>query len=55
MIFDQPNMQLRQWVVTDAQGLQTTVALRNVQSGIRADNALFTLRDEQRPAVGGKR
>jgi len=55
LIFDQPNMQLRQWVVTDAQGLQTTVALRNVQSGIRADNALFTLRDEQRPAVGGKR
>jgi outer membrane lipoprotein-sorting protein len=55
LIFDQPNMQLRQWVVTDAQGLQTTVALRNVQSGIRADNALFTLRDDQRPAVGGKR
>lgn len=55
LIFDQPNMQLRQWVVTDAQGLQTTVALRNVQSGIRADNALFTLRDEQRPTIGGKR
>ncbi|MDO8837608.1 MAG: outer-membrane lipoprotein carrier protein LolA [Parvibaculum sp.] len=55
LIFDQPNLQLRQWVVTDAQGLQTTVALRNVQSGIRADNALFTLRDEQRPAIGGKR
>ena len=54
LIFDQPNMQLRQWVVTDAQGLQTTVALRNVQSGIRADNALFTLRDEQRTAIGGK-
>ncbi len=55
LIFDQPNLQLRQWVVTDAQGLQTTVALRNVQSGIRADNALFTLRDEQRPTIGGKR
>ena len=54
LVFDQPNMQLRQWVVTDAQGLQTTVALRNVQSGIRADNALFTLRDEQRPAIGGR-
>lgn len=54
LVFDQPSMQLRQWVVTDAQGLQTTVALRNVQSGIRADNALFTLRDEQRPAIGGK-
>lgn len=54
LIFDQPTLQLRQWVVTDAQGLQTTVALRNVQSGIRADNALFVLRDEQRPAIGGR-
>lgn len=55
LIFDQPRMQLRQWVVTDAQGLQTTVALRNIQTGIRADNALFVLRDEQRPSIGGPR
>ena len=55
LIFDQPRMQLRQWVVTDAQGLQTTVALRNIQTGIRADNALFVLRDEQRPTIGGPR
>lgn len=55
LIFDQPRMQLRQWVVTDAQGLQTTVALRNVQTGIRADNALFVLRDDQRPTIGGPR
>ncbi|MBA4211039.1 MAG: hypothetical protein C0454_16060 [Parvibaculum sp.] len=55
LIFDQPRMQLRQWVVTDAQGLQTTVALRNVETGIRADNALFVLRDDQRPAIGGPR
>lgn len=55
LIFDQPRMQLRQWVVTDAQGLQTTVALRNVQAGIRADNSLFVLRDEQRPSIGGPR
>ncbi len=55
LIFDQPRMQLRQWVVTDAQGLQTTVALRNVETGIRADNALFVLRDDQRPTIGGAR
>ncbi len=54
LIFDQPTLQLRQWVVTDAQGLQTTVALRNVQAGIRADNALFVLRDDQRPSIGGR-
>lgn len=55
LIFDQPQMQLRQWVVTDAQGLQTTVALRNVETGIRADNSLFVLRDTQRPEIGGPR
>jgi len=54
LVFDQPVLALRQWVVTDAQGLQTTVALRSVQSGIRADNALFVLRDEQRPSFGQK-
>lgn len=52
LVFDEPSLQLRQWVVTDAQGLQTTVALRGVQSGLRADNALFVLKDEQRPGVG---
>lgn len=54
LIFDQPKMQLRQWVVTDVQGLQTTVALRNVETGIRADNSLFVLRDDQRPDIGSR-
>lgn len=52
LVFDQPRLQLRQWMVTDAQGLQTTVALRNTRSGVRADNALFVLQDEQRPGAG---
>ena len=52
LVFDEPNIQLRQWIVTDAQGLQTTVALRNTRSGLAADNALFVLKDEQRPGVG---
>ena len=52
LVFDAPDLQLRQWIVTDAQGLQTTVALRNIQSGIRADNALFVLKTDQRPSVG---
>ncbi|MAU61169.1 MAG: hypothetical protein CMI62_10645 [Parvibaculum sp.] len=54
LIFDRPKMQLRQWVVTDVQGLQTTVALRNVETGIRADNSLFVLRDDQRPDIGSR-
>lgn len=53
LVFDEPALQLRQWIVTDAQGLQTTVALRNVRSGIRADNALFVMKGEQRPSIGG--
>ena len=52
LVFDEPAIQLRQWIVTDAQGLQTTVALRNIQSGINASNALFVLKSEQRPIIG---
>ena len=51
LVFDEPSLQLRQWVVTDAQGLQTTVALRSIQNGIRADNALFVIKAEQRPLM----
>lgn len=53
LVFDEPQLQLRQWIVRDAQGLQTTIALRNIERGIKADNALFVVRDEQRP--GGRR
>ena len=52
LVFDEPALQLRQWIVTDAQGLQTTLALRNIQTGLRADNALFILKTEQRPGIG---
>lgn len=55
LIFDEPNLQLRQWVVKDAQGLQTTVALRDIQTGIKADNSLFTIKESARPAIGGDR
>lgn len=55
LIFDDQGMHLRQWVVTDAQGLQTTVALRNVEYGVRADNELFIIRGETRPVIGGSR
>ncbi|MES1991884.1 MAG: outer membrane lipoprotein carrier protein LolA [Pseudomonadota bacterium] len=51
LVFDEPSLQLRQWVVTDAQGLQTTVALRSIQNGIRADNGLFVIKAEQRPMM----
>ncbi len=53
LVFDEPELHLRQWIVTDAQGLQTTVALRNIEYGQKADNDLFVVRGESRPAVSG--
>ena len=44
VLFDSPEMQLRQWTITDAQGLKTTVALSNIRAGIEAENSLFVMR-----------
>ncbi|MEQ9146154.1 MAG: outer membrane lipoprotein carrier protein LolA [Parvibaculaceae bacterium] len=52
LVFDEPNLQLRQWIVRDAQGLQTTIALRNIEQGVKADNSLFTVRESLTP--GGR-
>ncbi|MDE1174747.1 MAG: outer membrane lipoprotein carrier protein LolA [Parvibaculaceae bacterium] len=52
--FSTPHIELMEWTVTDAQGLNTTVALQDVQKGIKADPALFVLRSNQKPAVGAK-
>ena len=38
-------MLLRSWAVTDAQGLTTTIALEDVQTGIPLDRELFRWRD----------
>ncbi len=51
LVFDEPELQLRQWIVRDAQGLQTTIALRNVQRGVKAANDLFTVREELTPGA----
>lgn len=41
MVFATPALELRRWSVTDAQGITTTVALRNVVPGGKLDPALF--------------
>lgn len=51
LVFDEPQLQLRQWIVRDAQGLQTTIALRNIERGIKASNDLFTVRESQTPGA----
>jgi outer membrane lipoprotein-sorting protein len=41
LIFDRKTYELRQWIVTDAQGLNTSVAIFNTATGKRPDPALF--------------
>lgn len=43
MIFDRRNYELRQWVVTDAQGLNTSVAIFNTTTGKPQDPNLFRI------------
>jgi len=47
LIFSDVPLALRQWVVIDAQGLRTTVALQNTQSNISLDPRLFRLDEEE--------
>ena len=45
LVFSDAPFQLRQWRVTDAQGLTTTVSLFDMQTGIPLDAKLFEFRD----------
>ena len=46
LTFSEPDLELRQWTVIDNQGLSTTVALRDVQTGIEIPGSLFVLPDK---------
>ncbi len=50
MVFTANPIQLKQWVITDPQGLTTTIALRTVQEGVSVDMADFNIPDN---GVGG--
>ena len=41
MIFSDQPLALRQWIITDLQGIRTTVTLSNFESGIKIDPKLF--------------
>jgi outer membrane lipoprotein-sorting protein len=43
LIFDRANLDLKQWTVTDQQGLQTMVALYNVETGKQLASDLFKI------------
>ena len=43
LVFAEPTLQLRQWTVVDAQGLATTVSVRDVRQDVALDPSLFVL------------
>lgn len=43
LIFDRSTYELKQWIVTDAQGLNTSVAVYNTTTGTRLDPKLFKI------------
>jgi outer membrane lipoprotein-sorting protein len=43
MIFDRNTYELKQWIVTDAQGLNTSVAVFNLATGKKPDPGLFRI------------
>jgi len=53
LAFTDPVLELRQWTVLDDQGLETTVALRDLEVGPVTEPALFVIEDPKRP-VGAK-
>lgn len=48
MIFSDNPLELRQWVVTDAQGQQTTVALRDMRTNVSIPASQFVIDDVPR-------
>src|SRR5215469_16599760 len=50
LVFAEPNLELRQWTIVDAQGLSTTVSLRDLQPGTQLDPSLFKLPEANEPA-----
>lgn len=48
MVFTDSPIELRQWVVTDSSGVQTTVVLSDVRTGVDLRQSLFNIVDETR-------
>ncbi|OYR11884.1 outer membrane lipoprotein carrier protein LolA [Brucella grignonensis] len=53
MMFEPKTMDLKQWTITDAQGLDTTIMVFNVRSGVRFTDDMFKI-DYQRIAMKRK-
>lgn len=52
LIFSDPALELRNWIIKDAQGYFTTVSVRDLKEGVTIDPALFTVKDYTRRGPG---
>jgi len=52
LVFSEPTLALRQWTVTDAQGLLTTVSVSNLKTDVALAPDLFVI--SQQPAAARK-
>lgn len=48
LVFDNAPLKLRQWVVVDGAGVQTAIALAEIQNGVSINGSLFNIRAEMR-------
>lgn len=54
LIFEQPLLRLRQWIITDAHGRKTLISLSNLLEGIPVDRRLFVLDLPRGPQRGNR-
>lgn len=55
LMFDRQSFELLQWTITDAQGLETSIAINNVSPGLPSDPGLFNIIDYVEVETGGNR
>lgn len=48
LIFADPAIELRQWIITDAQGMQTMIALKDMKTQVQIDPSKFVIQDVNR-------
>jgi outer membrane lipoprotein-sorting protein len=54
MMFDAKDLALKQWTVTDPQGLDTTVSIYNLNTTKKPDPNLFVINYQRMPGIGNQ-
>ncbi len=54
IMFDAKDLTLRQWTVTDPQGLDTTVSIYNLNADTKPDPDLFVINYQRMPTIGNE-